>query len=162
MENLKELFSLYEQKILKTIPYVQVEHVGGSSVPGMNTKGDLDIQIRVESGDFDKALHSCDLIFTRRYEDLWTEEFALFSDPEQKIKIDIMLTVKDSAYDSFFKIRDAMIQDPILRERYVYLKNQYSDFLSDEYRKAKDIFFRELEAELGLKVRPRSPLFNKN
>ena len=67
-----------------------------------------------------------------------------------------MLTVKDSAYDSFYKIRDAMIQNPELRTRYMDLKKQYPDFFSDEYRKAKHLFFRQLEAELGLKIRPLS------
>lgn len=68
--------------------------------------------------------------------------------------VDLMLTVKDSAYDGFFRFRDAMIHDAGLRLRYQALKNLHSDHLSNEYRAAKDLFFRDLERELGLKVRP--------
>ena len=136
------------------MPYCVVEHVGASSFPGVMTKGDLDVQIRVEVADFEKAVKDCESLFPRRHQELWNDEFALFADPAQEVKIDIMLTVKDSAYDSFYKIRDAMIKNPELQKKYMDFKNQYSDFLSDEYRKAKHIFFRQLEAELGLKVRP--------
>lgn len=154
MQNLKELFNQYKIKILEIMPYCEVEHVGASSFPDIETKGDLDIQIRVEAIKFDKAVKDCESIFARRHEDLWNDEFALFNDPEEKIKIDIMLTVKDSAYDNFYKIRDAMIQNPELRKRYIDFKKQYSDFSSDDYRKAKHLFFRKLESDLGLKVRP--------
>lgn len=154
MENLKELFESYKRKVLEIMPYAEFEHVGGSAIPGLETKGDLDMQIRVEAEEFEKAVKSCDSIFTRRYEELWNNEFALFKDSTQDIKTDIMVTVKNSAYDSFYAIRDAMIKDPSLLQRYIELKKQYPSFLSDEYRKAKHLFFRQVEAELGLKVRP--------
>jgi len=153
---LKELFESYKEKIIGAIPYSEVEHVGASSYPGVETKGDLDIQIRVEKEDFQNTVSILSEIFTSRYHDLWTDEFALFGDPVQEIKIDIMLTAKESAYDSFYKFRDAMIDNPPLRKRYIDLKKKYPDFLSDEYRIAKDIFFREAEKELGLKPRPLS------
>lgn len=154
--NIKNLFENYRNIILEAMPFAQVEHVGGSSIPGINTKGDLDIQIRVDNKDFLKAVAKCDEIFLSRYKEIWADEFALFGDPKQVIKIDIMLTVVDSAYDSFYQIRDAMINDHTLLERYNELKKQYSNFLSDDYRKAKHLFFRQLEKELGLKVRPES------
>jgi len=154
MENLKELFDSYKIKILEKLPYADVEHVGGSSFPDMPTKGDLDIQIRVDSKDFNRAIADCESMFIWRHKKIWTDEFTLFADPNAKLKVDIMLTVKDSAYDSFYKIRDAMIRNPEIRQRYLDLKKEYPDFLTEEYRQAKHLFFRQLEAELGLKVRP--------
>ncbi len=156
MQNLKELFNSYKTNILETMSYCEVEHVGASYFYDIETKGDLDIQIRVVDSDFNNAIKDCDSLFVRRHEDLWNNEFALFADPKANIKVDIVLTVKDSAYDSFYKIRDAMAQNPELRKRYMDFKKQYSDFLSYEYKEAKHVFFRQLEAELGLKVRPLS------
>lgn len=154
MEDLKKLFDQYKVQVLGVMPYSEIEHVGSSAIPDIDSKGDLDIQIRVAMKDLDRAIIGCDKLFIRRYENLWTNEFAMFTDPKQQIKIDIMLTVKDSAYDSFFRIRDAMIENQTIRQRYIDFKKQYSDFTSDQYRKAKHTFFRQLEAELGLKVRP--------
>lgn len=159
--DIQKLFLYFRDLILKSIPYCEVEHVGGSSIPGINTKGDLDIQIRVTGEDFNNAIVDCQKIFTVKYQEIWTDEFALFGDLNQAIKIDVMLTVKGSAYDNFFLIRDAMIADKKLQIRYNELKEHYPDFKSEEYRKAKHVFFRQLETELGLKVRPIENFPNK-
>ena len=84
MQILKELFSHYKTKILGIMSYCEVEHVGSSYFSDIETKGDLDIQIRVDTPDFDKAIKDCESIFLRRHEDLWNDEFALFLTLRQK------------------------------------------------------------------------------
>ena len=160
-KNIQKNFLYFRDLILKYMPYCEVEHVGASSIPNIKTKGDLDIQIRVTNEDFNKAITDCEKIFTTRYHEIWTDEFALFGDLNQILKIDIMLTVKGSAYDNFFHIRNAMTADKKLQSRYNKLKENYSDLKSEEYRKAKHVFFRQLESELGLKVRPIENFPNK-
>jgi len=153
-DQLAKLFGVYEERILKTLSYSEVEHVGSGSFLESGGKGDLDIQVRVSSNEFERAVTDCSLLFERFHEEVWTEEFALFIDFSCGVKTDIMLTVIDSGYDNFFKIRDAMIQTPFLQEKYISLKNQFADFNAEDYRKAKNEFFRKLEADLGLKIRP--------
>jgi GrpB-like predicted nucleotidyltransferase (UPF0157 family) len=118
-----------------------IEHVGSSAVPGALTKKDLDIQIRVPGKYFPKAvLILCDLLAIHHRE-IWNEQFAVFTGHDKDIHIDYMVTVIDSPYDTFYKVRDYLRTHPDMLERYDALKLEYEGKEYLEYSRAKVEFF---------------------
>ena len=47
LEKVEILFSDEKEKLSVVLPYAEIEHIGATSVPGTITKGDLDINVRV-------------------------------------------------------------------------------------------------------------------
>ena len=61
-----ELFDLLTGVVLEKMPYAEIEHVGGSAVPGLLTAGDLDVEITVPTDKFDEALALCSKLALKR------------------------------------------------------------------------------------------------
>ncbi|MBP7831593.1 MAG: GrpB family protein [Candidatus Pacebacteria bacterium] len=149
--DLKSLFEEYKHQIEKLLPAADIQHVGGSSIPGAITKGDLDIQIRIRLEDMEAAITALDTIFERKHEELWNKNFAIFVDRKVEPSTDIMISVIDSAYDTFFRVRDLLIADAGLLEKYNELKKKYAAEPYAIFSKHKRAFFDELfETHLDL------------
>lgn len=144
---MKELFQKWKNKINDNlIQSVGIEHVGGSSIQGAKTKGDLDICVQVSQGEFEEVCDKMRILTKEHCKDLWRNDFAIFQTYGDEIKIDIMVVVKDSPYDSFVKVRDVLFSDPLLLGEYNKIKN---DFVArtEEYQKAKNDFFQKIIKE---------------
>jgi GrpB-like predicted nucleotidyltransferase (UPF0157 family) len=48
-------FAEHEGRIRERLPSVEVRHTGGTSVPGVLTSGDVDLQVRTEKQSFASA-----------------------------------------------------------------------------------------------------------
>lgn len=133
-----------EQKIFleSLIPYVvDIQHVGSSSILGALSKGDLDIQIRVSSENFEKIKEILNLNFKSKRQELWNEGFSIFGNEEKGISIDYMITTIDSSADDFYKVRDFLRKNPAMLARYNEVKKIYHGKNYSEYRIAKSEFF---------------------
>ncbi len=73
-----ELFIRYERDIKKLIPNARVEHVGASSIPFAVSKGDLDIFVGVELGEFEDAVERLTTLgFNEKLDTLRTPELCM-------------------------------------------------------------------------------------
>ncbi len=135
------LFEQQERVLRALIPGADIQHVGSTSVPGSLTKGDVDIQVRIEAAMFAAA----DAILATHYErnvgSLHTDEYSPFKDDSTDPPLGIQLTVIGSRFDFFWKIRDQLLARPDVRDAYDALKRAHQGRHMAEYRAAKERFF---------------------
>lgn len=128
--------------LLSSSATINIQHVGSSSVPGALSKPDIDIQIRVQKNEFNEVLNQMKSYFTPKHIHLWTEEFSIFKSKQyQEIPVDYMVTVIDSEFDDFYKVRDFLKLNPDILHQYNELKMKYHGKMYSEYRVAKSEFF---------------------
>lgn len=143
-EKSKKVFET-EKALLKSIfPEADIQHVGGTSIPGSVTKGDIDIQIRIESNKFQEVVFIMKNKFLPINSNIWNDEFAIFAKRTMnkgKIEdVDYMITVINSPYDDFYKVRDFLKLHPDLLNEYNEIKKTHEGKSYDEYRKSKKDF----------------------
>lgn len=136
-------FDKQKKHLNELIPDADIQHVGSTAVPGSITKGDIDIQVRVDKNRFDEA---CKLLAENynpnRKGEIWRDGFASFEDYDNPaIPVGIQLTVTGSKYDEFYKIRDLFIEDKELLNRYNGIKRSCEGKTYGEYRKHKRELF---------------------
>jgi GrpB-like predicted nucleotidyltransferase (UPF0157 family) len=141
-----EIFEREKAEIDALCPGLDIQHVGSSAIPGMFTKFDIDIQIRVTPEQFSKAVEAVKTKYTEKHPVLWNEEFALFkSHPTSDVEIDCMITIIGSKNDIYHSLRDFMINNPEVIEKYNELKVKYEGRTMKDYRDAKKIFLGSYE-----------------
>jgi GrpB-like predicted nucleotidyltransferase (UPF0157 family) len=139
-----EFFNKEKERIHKDLPHAKIEHVGGTSIPNSLTLGDLDIQIRIKKEKFQEACNLLKNLYHENRKELWTDEFALFHWKDHPvIPMSIILTVIDSAFDEYYKVRDLLKTNPNILEKYNNFKKQFEGKTRQEYKKAKGLFFGE-------------------
>lgn len=143
----EEVFEQHKQQILNAFvgKVVDVQHVGATSVEGLLSKGDLDIQVRVAAKDFEAAKAMLRDTYEVAQEENWNQSFASFKDDSGEVSVGVQLTVIDSEDDDYFyKLRDILNKDAESREAFNQLKRNYNGVSMDEYRRAKSKFIEEL------------------
>lgn len=135
-------FEKEKQFLLKLMPIADIQHVGSTAIPGALTKGDLDIQVRVSESIFKDATEKLKLHYKINHPEIWRDGFASFQNyANPEIPIGIQLTVKDSAYDDFYKVRDLFTKDAQLLKKYNAMKRSFEGKSVIEYKKAKKELF---------------------
>lgn len=140
-EDVQRLFISQKNLIKERLPNSDVLHVGSTSIPGSLTKGDLDIQVRVSSEQFFQAVEILSSLYESNEGSIKTDEFRAFKIDSTSLPLGVQLTVIDSEYDFFWKIRDILLQNDQWRVKYDELKRQFKGKEMDEYREAKNHFF---------------------
>ncbi|MBB6096894.1 GrpB-like predicted nucleotidyltransferase (UPF0157 family) [Deinobacterium chartae] len=119
-----EVFERYEalagrlaERIRELCPAARVEHVGATAVPGLLTKGDLDLACVLEAQEFAEAVRVLDRHFARAQPENWVEGvFASFELPAlpgvPDLDAALQVTVRGSGYDFFVRLRDRMRASP--------------------------------------------------
>lgn len=130
------VFDAQKKELESILPAVDIQQVGSCAVPGMIGKFDVDIQIRTTFEQFQKVVQILEQNYTPKHPEIWTDEFVAFSNNKEYL-IDLVVTVIDSKHDDFYRVRDALITNPELREEYNNLKKRYEGKSYGEYRKAK-------------------------
>lgn len=144
---------LFEQqaRVLRTLlPGADLQHVGSTAVPGSLTKGDVDLQVRVDASMFAAADACLAAHYDRNVGSIHTDEFSPFKDDSTDPPLGIQLTVIGSRFDFFWKLRDLFLARPELREAYDALKRAHEGRPMTEYRAAKEQFFAPLLRGLQL------------
>ena len=129
------------------LPGARVEHVGSTAVPGSLTKGDLDICVIVEGGEFERASRVLAECFRIHQPENWSPTLASFTAPgEDGIDVGVQLVPAGSPDErDFVGWRDRLRADPDLRARYDELKRRHQADGMDAYRAAKEVLIREPE-----------------
>ncbi len=140
------LFDSERPRIKMIVPAAIVEHVGATSVPGMLTKGDLDIVVRVSAEQFANAEAALAASYPRNAGNWHSDTFASFSVDDSTPPLGIQLCAIDGPEDTFVRLRDLLRSRPSLVERLNTLKRAWHGRPMDEYRAAKGRFIDDVLA----------------
>jgi GrpB-like predicted nucleotidyltransferase (UPF0157 family) len=137
----KAAFDEHAHRINERLPSVEVRHVGGSSVPGLLTIGDIDLQVRVSEDDYEAACDALCEMYEPMYRERWRES-AYFYAPSSAPRVEIALTaignIDDLHHGESWR---RIAADPALIERYNALKRSQEGRSLDDYQAAKREFF---------------------
>lgn len=145
-EKAEDTFLLHKKLINKVLPEADIQHVGSSAIPNSITKGDLDIQVRVEANIFPKAVEELSRLYDLNKGSTKTQTFRAFKDDSSVPPLGVQLTVINSELDFFWKFRDVLLMNDKYRQEYDELKRKYEGKDMDLYREAKNQFFEMLKA----------------
>ncbi len=145
LERVTALFEEHRKTILNLVPTAQVEHVGATSVPGLLTKGDLDLQVSVLLQDFERAVALLQTEYSNYQVENWTESYASFNfEGESDIPVGVQLVIQDSESDFFVKSRDLLLARPGKVAELNRLKQSHADGDMNTYIDCKGEFFTTL------------------
>ena len=142
IEKINKLFQLEKQRLQELFPTVDIQHIGSTAVPGSISKGDLDINIRVTSEQFNIVIAQLKSIYVINQPDNWSEFFASFKDDARNLGIQV--TIVGSKEDYFVTQRDYLKNHPEVVKELNILKAKFEGKGMDEYRKEKGKFFEKL------------------
>jgi GrpB-like predicted nucleotidyltransferase (UPF0157 family)/GNAT superfamily N-acetyltransferase len=125
-------------------PGLIVEHIGATAMPNGLTKGDVDVNLRVDQDRFDQVLAALSTRFDAAQPQNWTGTYASFSDTYRGVPLGIQVTVEGSDDDFLVRLRDLMRADPDVRHEYDEVKRTSAPAGRDAYWRAKDDFLRRL------------------
>ncbi|MFN7132315.1 MAG: GrpB family protein [Myxococcales bacterium] len=140
------LFARERLVLLQLLPGADVQHVGGTAIPGCRTKGDLDIQVRVPRGAFEAAEAVLAAHYARNVGSDQTDTYASFKDDDRDPPLGLQLTAIDGPYDDFWRFREVLLARPDLCAAYDRLKSAWHGREMDAYRAEKSRFFESLRA----------------
>ncbi|WP_232284412.1 GrpB family protein [Bacillus timonensis] len=140
----EKTFLLHKSILTKVLPEADIQHVGSSAIPNSITKGDLDIQVRVDVANFQKAVQELSRIYELNEGSTRNEFFCSFKDDSVSPPLGVQLTVIGSELDFFWKFRDVLLMNQQYREEYDRLKAEFEGKDMDRYREAKKFFFERL------------------
>jgi GrpB-like predicted nucleotidyltransferase (UPF0157 family) len=145
----KSAFERHRDRALDLIPGAEVEHVGSTSIPGALTKGDVDMLVRVQAGEFVAAVGALRQLYAVHQPENWTPTYASFVDSAATDPpIGVQLVVTGSADDALFgPFRDALIRDPRLLSDYNALKRRLDGEDYQHYTDVKGKFVRDVLAQ---------------
>jgi GrpB-like predicted nucleotidyltransferase (UPF0157 family) len=112
--------------------------VGGSSVPGALTRGDIDLHLRVSSDDFSRIASMLKDVFDVVHPEIWASTLATF-DVSRDPPVGLAVTPRGSEHDRrFTRSWQLIAADPGLVQAYNEVKQSAPD---DEYEARKSDFF---------------------
>ena len=137
----KSAYDEHSRKIRERLPNVEVRHVGGSSVPGLLTSGDVDLQVRVTEAEYGPACEVLCEIYEPIYRERWRESayfYAPTSDPRVEIALTVIGNIDDLHHGESWR---RIARDPALIDRYNALKRSQEGRSLEDYQAAKREFF---------------------
>jgi GrpB-like predicted nucleotidyltransferase (UPF0157 family) len=146
-ESADNMFQKQRKRLLKQLPFAEVHHIGSTAIPGSITKGDLDVNVRVDKQEFAKAVELLKAMYAINQPNNWTATFASFKNDRVGMDFGVQLTTIGSLEDTFLVHRDILLNRPELVEQLNILKLNYEGKSMDEYKKAKSDFFAKIEAD---------------
>ena len=126
---------------------LQAEHIGATSFGTGTTKGDVDVNVRVEPARFAALVETLRARYAVAQPENWTDDFASFSTGEYELPLGIQVTAIGGENDFLVYLRDRFVSDPVLRARYDDVKAGAAPDGPEAYWRAKDAFLRDLLAE---------------
>jgi GrpB-like predicted nucleotidyltransferase (UPF0157 family) len=135
-EKASSIFEQEKASLQVLLPDADIQHVGSCAISGALAKFDINIQIRVGDSEFQNCVEMMKSVYSEKHPELWNHSFAIF----KKDNIDYLLTLKNSKFDDFYRVRDYLIANPKILQEYNDLKRGYEGKPYSEYRKAKIAF----------------------
>lgn len=150
-------FREHERRIHACLPGVQIRHTGGSSVPGVLTSGDVDLQVSVHEAAFERARDALSELYEPLYREAWPEDAAYFAARDSDPAVEVALTVVGTLDDWHHgEVWDRIAADPKLIEDYNALKRSHEGVSEAAYDAAKrEFFFTRFPPQAAPKARKR-------
>lgn len=146
-EKAQSLFESEKRELSDLFPDAGIEHIGSTAIPGTLTKGDVDINIRVISEEFDRVVETLKTLYEINQPENWSKEFASFKDDSRDLGVQV--TVINSPDDHFVAQREYLKGHPEVVSELNSLKEQFQGKGIDEYQRAKGEFFEKLNANFS-------------
>lgn len=143
-EEAVRVFAVHRGRIRARLPDVEIRHTGGTSVSGVLTSGDVDLQVRTDKRSFDVARDVLSELYAPFHLDVWHSEGAFYFAPDSEPAVEVALTAIGSLDDLHHG--DAWLQiavSPQLIEQYNAMKRAHEGGSVDDYNAAKRAFFYE-------------------
>ena len=131
----------HARRINERLPSVEVRHVGGSSVAGLLTASDIDLQVSVSEAEYESARAVLCEMYEPMYRERWRDSayfYAPASDPRVEIALTAIGTIDDLHHGEWWR---RIAADPALIERYNALKRSQEGRSLEDYQAAKREFF---------------------
>ena len=141
LPRIEEIYLELQTKIAQVIPRSRIEHVGSSSIPGMISKGDLDIYLGVSPNDFYQTITLLASIgFYTKTDTLQTDSLRMMITQDYREDVAIQVVVNGTEYECFIDFRDKMRSNPTLIAAYNRLKLECEGLTESAYREVKSSF----------------------
>jgi acyl-CoA thioester hydrolase len=131
-------------------PGLEVRHVGATAVPGLATKGDLDVAVRVDAADFSAIVAALDAAGLSRTPGAYASSTGCsfdLDDGRDGVGVGVHVVVRGSDDDDQWHFTRLLRLDSRLVRRLDALKRQHDCGDMAVYRAAKSAFFEGLKAE---------------
>jgi len=135
-------FAEHERRISERLPNVEISHTGGTSVLGVLTSGDVDLQVRTERHSFPSARDVLCELYEPLYPEAWHSDSAYFVAAAAIPRVEVALTVIGTLDDLHHGAAwQRIAADPELIEKYNALKRTHEGGSAHDYNAAKRDFF---------------------
>jgi GrpB-like predicted nucleotidyltransferase (UPF0157 family) len=134
----------FEADVGPSLGGAEIHHIGATALPSGHTKGDVDVNIRVDEAQFAAVVDILAARFAVAQPENWTPTFASFSADGYALPLGIQLTAIGSSDDFLLALRDRMRADRELLRRYDELKVASAVLGAQAYWEAKDRFLQAL------------------
>lgn len=135
-------FDEHRHRIREHLRNAEVRPTGGTSIAGVLTSGDVDLQVRVTPEVFEDACKVLSRLYESFHLDARHAECAFFTSPDSEPQVEVALTVI-GCLDDFHhgEAWDRIAADRELVEQYNAMKCAHEGGSLDEYLAAKRAFF---------------------
>lgn len=135
-------FAEHERRICERLPDVEIRPTGGTSIPGVLTTGDVDLQVRTEEESFEMVREVLRELYEPHHADVWHSEGAFFTAPGSQPQVEVALTAIGGLDDLHHgEAWQQIAADPDLLEHYNALKRGHEGGSVADYQAAKRDFF---------------------
>jgi GrpB-like predicted nucleotidyltransferase (UPF0157 family) len=134
----------FETDLSGSLGGAEIHHIGATALPFGHTKGDVDVNVRVDEAHFAAIVDALSARLTIAQPENWTSTFASFSAAGYPLPLGVQVTVIRSADDFLLSLRDRMRSDPDLLRRYDQAKVTAAAAGAEAYWQAKDRVLKEL------------------
>ncbi len=139
------IFEKIAAQLRSALPEATIEHIGSSAMPGVISKGDLDVFVGVDADQFASAVKSIGQLGFRVKEDtLRTDQLCPFEGFGFPLDVGIQLVELGSRFESFRRFRELLTSNLYLRDRYNQVKRAAAPLDENSYRAAKQKFIQEV------------------
>lgn len=140
LKTFEELYQRFVRELSIMIPWAEFQHIGSTAVLGAITKGDVDIQIRVASEDFETTKSRLSERFSVNKDSIQKGGFISFHGSALHPMLGLQVSVIGGSLDHFSAVRDIFRADGDLQKRYNELKIATHSLGGDVYRERKAAF----------------------
>lgn len=163
-ERFQELRAGYSGALTRAdVPYVAIEHVGSTSVPGLAAKPVIDLDIVVEEVEVQAASDVLASMGFRPLGELGIAQRWAFEEPERLIGTATYVIVNDSlSLRNHLAFRDILRRDSALRDEYAAVKRAGAATARDifEYGRYKNAVVQRILALAGISEEDLSTINN--
>jgi GrpB-like predicted nucleotidyltransferase (UPF0157 family) len=145
----RRVIARFEHDFADVVAPADVHHIGATSLPFGHTKGDVDVNVRVDAMRFATTVAAFRERLAPAQPENWSESFASFSADGYALPLGVQVTRIDSKDDFLLALRDRMRADPALLRRYDEIKVAAAPEGAEAYWQAKDGLLREILGDRG-------------